>query len=218
MGQTESGKWSLHIKSINSIRAIFVLFYLSLLPFLITQTIMKWKMSLHFQIHDSSLGGSSDDDDFLGVLRGPSSFANAFLYVGLGTVAIGLVISFVGTGEKGFKTVELRLIGPSLIGKRHLRHKLGRILLKILWQYDILIRIYIFFTSSTGIGLICCILRIFFCICPSHCISSSRRKLKKKNAKVDADHTTSLLRGDSKRVQIARGALVRPLFNNEFGN
>lgn len=50
------------------------------------------------------------------MLRGPSSFANAFLYVGLGTVAIGLVISFVGTGEKGFKTVELRLIGPSLIG------------------------------------------------------------------------------------------------------
>lgn len=68
------------------------------------------------QIHDSSLGGSSDDDDFLGVLRGPSSFANAFLYVGLGTIAIGLVIAFVGTGEKGFKTVELRLIGPSLIG------------------------------------------------------------------------------------------------------
>lgn len=70
-----------------------------------------------FQIHDSSLGGSSEDDDFLGVLRGPSSFANAFLYVGLGTVAIGLVIAFVGTGEKGFKTVELRLIGPSLIGR-----------------------------------------------------------------------------------------------------
>lgn len=62
------------------------------------------------------MGGSSDDDDFLGVLRGPSSFANAFLYVGLGTIAIGLVIAFVGTGEKGFKTVELRLIGPSLIG------------------------------------------------------------------------------------------------------
>lgn len=63
------------------------------------------------------MGGSSDDDDFLGALRGPSSFANAFLYVGLGTVALGLVIVFVGTGEKGFKTVELRLIGPSLIGK-----------------------------------------------------------------------------------------------------
>lgn len=69
-----------------------------------------------FQIHDSTLSGSSDDDDFLGALRGPSSFANAFLYVGLGTVALGLVITFVGTGEKGFKTVELRLIGPSLIG------------------------------------------------------------------------------------------------------
>lgn len=69
------------------------------------------------KIHDSSLGGSSDEEDLLGVLRGPSSFANAFLYVGLGTVALGLVISFVGTGEKGFRTVELRLIGPSLIGE-----------------------------------------------------------------------------------------------------
>ncbi|XP_058126578.1 uncharacterized protein LOC131281583 [Anopheles ziemanni] len=123
------------------------------------------------RIQDSSLGGSSDDEDLLGVLRGPSSFANAFLYVGLGTIAIGLVIAFVGTGEKGFKTVELRLIGPSLI----------------------------------GLGLICCILRILFCICPSHCISSSRRARDKKNAKIDADHRTSLLRGDSKRVSIARG-------------
>uniref|UniRef100_A0AAG5DIH6 Uncharacterized protein n=1 Tax=Anopheles atroparvus TaxID=41427 RepID=A0AAG5DIH6_ANOAO len=123
------------------------------------------------RIQDSSLGGSSDDEDLLGVLRGPSSFANAFLYVGLGTIAIGLVIAFVGTGEKGFKTVELRLIGPSLI----------------------------------GLGLICCILRILFCICPSHCISSSRRAQDKKNAKIDADHRTSLLRGDSKRVSIARG-------------
>lgn len=62
------------------------------------------------------MGGSSDDDDFLGALRGPSSFANAILYVGLGTIALGLVIFCTGTGEKGFKTVELRLIGPSLIG------------------------------------------------------------------------------------------------------
>ncbi|XP_058055545.1 uncharacterized protein LOC131206957 [Anopheles bellator] len=123
------------------------------------------------RIQDSSLGGSSDDEDLLGVLRGPSSFANAFLYVGLGTIAIGLVIAFVGTGEKGFKTVELRLIGPSLI----------------------------------GLGLLCCTLRILFCICPSHCISSSRRAREKKNAKIDADHRTSLLRGDSKRVSIARG-------------
>ncbi|XP_049529612.1 uncharacterized protein LOC125948031 isoform X2 [Anopheles darlingi] len=128
------------------------------------------------RIQDSSLGGSSDDEDLLGVLRGPSSFANAFLYVGLGTIAIGLVIAFVGTGEKGFKTVELRLIGPSLI----------------------------------GLGLFCCILRILFCICPSHCISSSRRAREKKNAKIDADHRTSLLRGDSKRVSIARGPHIPP--------
>ncbi|XP_055852974.1 uncharacterized protein LOC129916825 [Episyrphus balteatus] len=130
------------------------------------------------RIQDASLGGSSDDEDFLGVLRGPSTFANAFLYVGLGTIALGLVIAFVGTGEKGFKTVELRLIGPSLI----------------------------------GIGLICCILRILFCICPSHCISSSKKARKKQGNKVDADHTTSLLRGESKRVSIARGPNNAPKY------
>ncbi|XP_022231919.2 mucin-16 isoform X3 [Drosophila obscura] len=130
------------------------------------------------RIQDASLGGSSDDEDFLGVLRGPSTFANAFLYVGLGTVALGLVIAFVGTGEKGFKTVELRLIGPSLI----------------------------------GIGLICCILRILFCICPSHCISSSKKARKKNGNKIDADHTTSLLRNESKRVSIARGTSVQPKY------
>ena len=31
-------------------------------------------------------------------------------------VAIGLVITFVGLGDKGFKTLELKLIGPSLVG------------------------------------------------------------------------------------------------------
>ncbi|XP_075149112.1 uncharacterized protein LOC142223159 isoform X2 [Haematobia irritans] len=122
------------------------------------------------RIQDASLGGSSDDEDFLGVLRGPSTFANAFLYVGLGTIALGLVIAFVGTGEKGFKTVELRLIGPSLI----------------------------------GIGFVCCLLRILFCICPSHCIANNKGIRKKNGNKVDADHTTSLLRGEIKRVSIAR--------------
>ena len=38
------------------------------------------------------------------------------LYVGLGMAAIGLVISFVDLGDKGFKTIELRLVGPSLLG------------------------------------------------------------------------------------------------------
>lgn len=56
----------------------------------------------------------------------------------------------------------------------------------------------------SGIGLIFCILRIFFCVCPSHCISRDRNK---KNAKVDADHRTSLLR-DTKRVSIARGPYI----------
>jgi len=38
------------------------------------------------------------------------------LYVGLGMVCIGLVITFVGICDKGFQTLELKLIGPSLVG------------------------------------------------------------------------------------------------------
>lgn len=71
---------------------------------------------LNLKVQDVSLAGSSDDDDIISVIRGPSTFANAFLYIGLGTIALGLVIAFVGTGEKGFKTTELRLIGPIMIG------------------------------------------------------------------------------------------------------
>ncbi|XP_056637988.1 uncharacterized protein LOC130892386 [Diorhabda carinulata] len=66
------------------------------------------------RIHDSSYGVGSDEDDFFSVYH-QSAAANALLYVGLGTTAIGSVIFFVGTGEKGFKTLELRLIGPTLI-------------------------------------------------------------------------------------------------------
>ncbi|GLH14824.1 Uncharacterized protein GBIM_19134 [Gryllus bimaculatus] len=102
------------------------------------------------RIHDSSFGGSSSDEDTEGGLYGhQSEAANALLYVGLGTVAIGLVISFVGTGEKGFKTLELRLIGPSLIGS----------------------------------GLLCCLVRIFLCVCPSPCL---RRRHKHRGRHKDA--------------------------------
>lgn len=71
--------------------------------------------------------------------------------------------------------------------------------------------IFILFCNLV-IGFVCCVLRILFCVCPSSCISSSRRKLKQKNAKIDADHTTSLLRDDSKRIMIAKGALVNQSF------
>ena len=36
------------------------------------------------------------------------------LYAGLGLLVIGLVILLVGIGEKGYKTVELLLVGPIL--------------------------------------------------------------------------------------------------------
>ncbi|XP_071443663.1 uncharacterized protein [Hetaerina americana] len=57
---------------------------------------------------------SSGEYSYYGGFRAGGA-ASALLYVGLGTVAVGLVISFVGLGEKGFKTLELRMIGPGLI-------------------------------------------------------------------------------------------------------
>lgn len=45
-----------------------------------------------------------------------SGRSNLILYIGLGMVCLGLVVTFVGLGEKGFQTLELQLVGPSLIG------------------------------------------------------------------------------------------------------
>lgn len=39
-------------------------------------------------------------------------------------------------------------------------------------------------------------------------MSSKRKKLKQKNAKIDADHTTSLLQSNGKRVAISRSIQV----------
>ena len=41
---------------------------------------------------------------------------NVLLYIGLGMMAVGLVITFVGLGEKGFRTTEMQMIGPALVG------------------------------------------------------------------------------------------------------
>ncbi|XP_050419981.1 uncharacterized protein LOC126832955 isoform X2 [Adelges cooleyi] len=66
------------------------------------------------KIHDAlSFGDSSGDRRLYELQQGAA--ANTLLYVGLCSVALGLIISFVGTGEKGFKTVQLRFIGPGMI-------------------------------------------------------------------------------------------------------
>ncbi|XP_066590673.1 uncharacterized protein [Prorops nasuta] len=76
------------------------------------------------RIRDASYcyGSSGEDDEEDGSngthrYRGGegSAAVNTVLYAGLGTTALGLVISFVGTGEKGFLSPELRLVGPSLL-------------------------------------------------------------------------------------------------------
>ncbi|XP_017298090.2 uncharacterized protein LOC103505857 [Diaphorina citri] len=73
------------------------------------------------RIQDSSFGGgsSSDEEDHIHsgrhhlYIQQQNSLINLLLYIGLCIISLGLIISFVGTGEKGFKTNELRLIGPS---------------------------------------------------------------------------------------------------------
>lgn len=75
------------------------------------------------QIRDASYcygssGEDDDEDDSSNAIRHRgevSAAVNTVLYVGLGTTALGLVISFVGTGEKGFLSPQLRLVGPSLL-------------------------------------------------------------------------------------------------------
>lgn len=119
---------------------------------------------------------------------------------GLGTISLGSIIFFVGTGEKGFKTQELRLIGPALAGEKTANET--PIAFVEYWSPPSL---YLSLSLSSGIGAIFCILRILFCVCPSHCIS--QRDRNKKSAKVDADHRTSLLR-DTKRVSIAKGPYI----------
>ncbi|KAF4519347.1 hypothetical protein B566_EDAN011353 [Ephemera danica] len=109
------------------------------------------------QIRDASCG---DDDDAFGV---ESSGANVVLYVGLGLVCVGLVISFVGLGEKGFKTAELRLIGPSLLAAGALF-----CLLRVL-----------FCTCPA----ICC------CCCPNE--RRRRRKRKKRRRKLRGEQVSS---------------------------
>ena len=42
--------------------------------------------------------------------------ADSWLYIGLGLGAVGLVVTVVGLGDKGFQTLELKVVGPSVIG------------------------------------------------------------------------------------------------------
>jgi len=44
------------------------------------------------------------------------SDSSIVLYFGLAVSSVGLIIFLVGVGDKGFKSLELQLIGPSLIG------------------------------------------------------------------------------------------------------
>ena len=38
------------------------------------------------------------------------------MYTGLGLVSVGLIITFLGLGSRGFRTLEVKLLGPGLVG------------------------------------------------------------------------------------------------------
>ncbi|XP_023723715.1 uncharacterized protein LOC111873322 isoform X2 [Cryptotermes secundus] len=98
------------------------------------------------RINDSSFGGSSlNGRSYAG---GVFQAANTLLYVGLGTSAFGLILSGLGTGDKGFQTYALRLMGPAL------------------------------FLS----GLLCCLLSVLLCVCPSKCCRCHRQRHIHKNS------------------------------------
>ncbi|XP_072931812.1 uncharacterized protein [Epargyreus clarus] len=100
------------------------------------------------RVRDASYGSSSESDgEGEGVAGEPWGVAR-LLYAGLATLAVGLVVYFVGTGDKGFKTPALRLVGPSLIVA----------------------------------GLLCCLLRIMFCIFAKPCCR--RRPNYKENRRL----------------------------------
>jgi hypothetical protein len=72
----------------------------------------KKKKSVSFvqrlKVHVQQYRPSPDEED--------RSSCNLLLYIGLAMASIGLVISFVGLGKNGFKSIELKLIGPSMVG------------------------------------------------------------------------------------------------------
>ena len=41
---------------------------------------------------------------------------DVLLYVGLGIISVGLVITVVGLGDKGYQTLELQVVGPGVVG------------------------------------------------------------------------------------------------------
>ncbi|XP_045514211.1 uncharacterized protein LOC123707934 isoform X1 [Pieris brassicae] len=65
------------------------------------------------RVRDASYGSSSESDG--DEANGEPWGVARLLYAGLATLAVGLVVYFVGTGDKGFKTPALRLVGPCLI-------------------------------------------------------------------------------------------------------
>ncbi|KAJ0177349.1 hypothetical protein K1T71_007358 [Dendrolimus kikuchii] len=75
----------------------------------------KNKWHRNNRVRDASYGSSSDSDGELEGTSGEPWGVARLLYAGLGILAVGLVVYFVGTGDKGFKTPELRLVGPTLI-------------------------------------------------------------------------------------------------------
>ena len=132
------------------------------------------------------------------------SNSSVVLYLGLIISSVGLIIFLVGVGEKGFKSLELQLIGPSLIGET-----------SFLWSYLCTLSANQYANNSSvccsidykkvtlknktillsGIGLLMAFFQILYCSKPwknISCIHCCGSKQKEESRKVkEKDHLNS---------------------------
>ena len=124
------------------------------------------------------------------------SSSSVVLYLGLSLSSVGLVIFLVGVGDKGFKSLELQLIGPSLIGETPnvVNNFCGKLFMPFQWQSirQYFLTIFCLLTLKiqnlfSGIGLLMSFFQILYCskpwkhlscCCSSFCVSQPQEDLR----------------------------------------
>ncbi|KAH9640709.1 hypothetical protein HF086_007280, partial [Spodoptera exigua] len=154
------------------------------------------------QVRDASYGSSSDSDGEADGVAGDTWGVARLLYAGLGTLALGLVVYFVGTGDKRrcievFKRAQVVFCVASdnerrqaLVARRWLvllcpfaLHTAKSLIFMILENVGFKTPALRLVGPSLIIaGLACCLLRILFCIFAKPCCR--RRTIYKENRRL----------------------------------